>query len=285
MPKQFILTGFSDEISPDIKEQFENLQKLGIRHFEIRGVNEKNVADLTLAEAEEVKALGESYGITASSVGSPIGKIGITDDFAEHLEKLKHVIEIAKVLGTGYIRVFSFYIPKGEDPASYREEVLHRMKAMTALAEQEGVTLLHENEKGIYGDTAPRCLDILKSVNSPHLRAVFDPANFVECGQVTYPDAFDLLCDYVVYMHIKDCTADKHIVPAGEGIGQVEEILSQLYRGGYRGFVSLEPHLAQFAGLSALQDDTSVVNEEKAGPRTFKIAYDALVKIIERIEK
>lgn len=284
MPKNFILTGFSDEISPDIKEQFENLQRLGIHHFEVRGVGKKNVADLTPEEAEEVKKLGESYGITASSVGSPIGKIGIAEDFEPHLEKLRHVIGIAKVLGTSFIRVFSFYIPKGEDPAGYREEVIRRMKAMTALAEAEGVTLLHENEKGIYGDTAPRCLDILQSVNSPRLRAVFDPANFVECGQATYPDAFDLLKPYVAYMHIKDCSADKHIVPAGDGIGNVEQILSHLYRGGYRGFVSLEPHLAQFAGLSALQDDTTVVGEEKAGPRTFKIAYDALIKIIERVE-
>lgn len=284
MPKNFILTGFSDEISPDIQVQFETLQRLGIHHFEIRGVGDKNVADLTEEEAEEVKSLGERYAISASSVGSPIGKIDITDDFDVHLQKLAHVIQIAKVLGTGFIRVFSFYIPKGEDPASHREEVIRRMKAMTALAEREGVTLLHENEKGIYGDTAPRCLDILESVASPHLRAVFDPANFVECGQVTYPDAFELLKDHVVYMHIKDCSADKHIVPAGEGIGHVEQILGRLYRGGYRGFVSLEPHLGQFAGLSALQDDTSVVGEEKAGERTFKIAYDALMKIIERVE-
>ena len=285
MPKNFILTGFSDEISPDIQEQFENLQRLGIHHFEIRGVGDKNVAGLTLEEAEEVARLGKSYGITASSVGSPIGKIGIADDFDLHLQKLAHVIQIAKVLGTGFIRVFSFYIPKGEDPAAYREEVIRRMKAMTALAEREGVTLLHENEKGIYGDTAPRCLDILESVASPHLRAVFDPANFVECGQVTYPDAFDLLKSYVVYLHIKDCTAGKHIVPAGQGIGQVEQILSQLYQSGYHGFVSLEPHLAQFAGLSALQGDTTVVSEGQAGPRTFKIAYDALMEIIERVEQ
>lgn len=283
MSEKFILTGFSDEISPDIKEQFEGVKRLGISYFEMRGVNGKNVSELTLDEVSKVKALGESYGIKASSVGSPIGKISITDDFEPHLEKLRHIIEIAKVLGTRYIRVFSFYIPKGEDPADYRGEVMRRMQKMTELAEREGVTLLHENEKGIYGDTAPRCKDILDTVGSPHLRAVFDPANFVECGQVTEPDALDLLDEYVTYVHIKDADENRKIVPAGYGIGRIEQILSRLYDRGYRGFLSLEPHLGQFVGLGQLQSDTSAIKQDKSGFETFALAYEALKKIIERI--
>lgn len=279
----FTLSAFSDEISSDIREQMRYLNDFGIKHFEIRGVNEKNIADLTSDEAKEVKALADSHGIKVSSIGSPIGKIGINDPFEEHLEKLAHVIELAKIFGTKFIRVFSFYIPKGEDAAMYRDEVMRRMKAMCELAEKEDVILLHENEKGIYGDIAPRCKDILDTVNSPCLRAVFDMANFVECGQITYPDAYDMLKEHIAYVHIKDAVGNGKIVPAGYGNGNVKVILQSLKESGYEGFLSLEPHLGHFDGLQALQADTSVINEDKSGPGTFKIACDALVKILEQI--
>lgn len=279
----FTLSAFSDEISSDIREQMRYLNDFGIKYFEIRGVNEKNIADLTSDEAKEVKALADSHGIKVSSIGSPIGKIGINDPFDEHLEKLAHVIELAKIFGTKFVRVFSFYIPKGEDAAMYRDEVMRRMKAMCGLAEKEDVILLHENEKGIYGDIAPRCKDILDTVNSPCLRAVFDMANFVECGQITYPDAYDMLKEHIAYVHIKDAVGNGKIVPAGYGNGNVKVILQNLKESGYEGFLSLEPHLGHFDGLQALQADTSVINEDKSGPGTFKIACDALVKILEQI--
>lgn len=279
----FTLSAFSDEISSDIREQMRYLNDFGIKYFEIRGVNEKNIADLTSDEAKEVKALADSHGIKVSSIGSPIGKIGINDPFDEHLEKLAHVIELAKIFGTKFVRVFSFYIPKGEDAAMYRDEVMRRMKAMCELAEKEDVILLHENEKGIYGDIAPRCKDILDTVNSPCLRAVFDMANFVECGQITYPDAYDMLKEHIAYVHIKDAVGNGKIVPAGYGNGNVKVILQSLKESGYEGFLSLEPHLGHFDGLQALQADTSVINEDKSGPGTFKIACDALVKILEQI--
>lgn len=281
---KFIISAFSDEISPDINEQMYYLKKFGISHFEIRGVNDKNVADLSFDEAAAVKELADKNGISVSSVGSPIGKININDPFEEHLEKLAHVIKLAKILGTDFIRIFSFYIPEGEDATVYRDEVMRRMKAMCALAEKENVILLHENEKGIYGDIAPRCKDILDTVNSPNMRAVFDPANFVECNQITYPDAYDMLDKYITYMHIKDADGLKKIVPSGYGKGNVKEILQKLAQRGYEGFLSIEPHLGQFEGLKDLQFDTSVVNEEKSGPATFKMAHDALVKILDEIK-
>lgn len=283
MTDVFTLSAFSDEISPDMKEQLYYLNQFGIKYFEIRGVNEKNIADLTLDEARKVKSLADGYGIQVSSIGSPIGKIKITDPFEPHMELLAHIISLAKLFETDYIRVFSFFIPQGEDPAKYKDEVIRRMKAMTALAEKEDMILLHENEKEIYGDTAPRCKEILDAIGSPNLRAVFDPANFVECGQETYPAAYELLKDDVVYIHIKDALAHGKIVPAGMGNGHVEELLRAFEQKGYRGFLSIEPHLGQFDGLSALQSDTSVVNEDRSGPDTFKIAYDALVKILNKI--
>lgn len=285
MVENFILSGFSDEISSDIKEQFEGLKKLGMSFFEIRWVNGISVADLTLDQAKEVKKLADSYGIKASSIGSPIGKIPITDPIAPHIEKLRHVIEIAKIFETKYIRMFSFYMPEGcTDFSLYRDEVIDRLKKMVEVAKEEDIILLHENEKGIYGDIAERCSDILNAVNSDNFKAVFDPANFVQASQITYPDAYNLLKDKVVYMHIKDAV-NKKVVPSGMGEGKVFEILSALKNDGYKGFLSLEPHLANFEGLAALENesDSSDVSEEEAGLRTFKIAKDALVNLINKL--
>lgn len=280
----FIISGFSDEIDQSTDKQFAHLRELGISYFEPRGIDGKNISELTLSEAKELKEKMDRCAIKASSIGSPIGKIKITDDFSDHIKLLEHVIEIAKILDTKYIRVFSFFIPKGEDPAKYRDEVLSRMNKMAEVAEKNGVILLHENEKDIYGDTAPRCKDIFDNVKSPALKGVFDPANFVQCGQVTYPDAFELLKNNIVYMHIKDAFfEDGRIVPAGCGDGHVKEIISELAAKDYKGFLSLEPHLGVFGGLDKLELDDHMLELEKSDAGMFTIAYEALKKIIDEV--
>ena len=254
-----------------------------IAYFEPRGIDGANIADLDDGQVLELKQKMEQYGIKASSIGSPIGKIKITDDFEAHLKKLKRVIRTAKLLGTKYIRVFSFFMPQDADYAPYKAEVLRRMKAMTALAEAEGMILLHENEKEIYGDTAPRCLEIIEAVNSPALRCVFDPANFIQCGQDTYPAAFELLKPYIVYMHIKDALPDGEVVPAGYGAGNLEAILRALNDNGYNGFLSLEPHLGSFTGLANLENSDEMLKLTKSTPEKFTLAYESLKTILERM--
>ena len=275
-------SGFADEISPDTTLQFEHLNKLNIEYFEPRGIDGKNISDLTLDEAYALKQKMDKYGIKVSSIGSPIGKIFITDDFEPHIKKLDHTIKIAKILGTKYIRMFSFFIPKGEDAGNYRDEVIKRLKEMTSFAEKENIILLHENEKEIYGDIASRCVDVIESVNSPNLKAVFDPANFVQCGQNTL-EAYEKLHNYVEYIHIKDSKKDGTIVPAGMGDGNIKEFLSFFAKKGYDGFISLEPHLGNFDGLQKLELDDSMLKLPKAGEDTFTLAFDSLCRIIEQI--
>ncbi len=47
------------------------------------------------------------------------------------------------------------------------------------------VAMVHENETHIYGDTAENCVDLAKTVNSPKLRLVYDPGNFVWGQKIT----------------------------------------------------------------------------------------------------
>lgn len=284
MSNWYTISGFADEIDESTDIQFSHLNEIGVGYFEPRGIDGKNISDLTDDEARALKEKMDRYGIKVSSIGSPIGKIKITDDFEPHMEKLAQTIRTMKILEAKYIRMFSFYIPDGQYD-EYRDEVMRRMKAMTALAEKEGIILLHENEKGIYGDTAPRCREILDTVASPNLKAVFDPANFVQCGQVTYPDGFELMKGQIEYMHIKDCLEDGDVVPSGYGIGHVEEILKALKESGWTGFLSIEPHLGSFTGLSGLseEDSTRLESKERSSAEKFDLAFNALNDILAKI--
>ncbi len=281
MDKRITITGFSDEIDKDIIAQFEGIKSLGMEYFDPRNVNGTNISKLTEEETEELAKQMETYGVRVGCIGSPIGKINITDDFAPHMEDLKNTIRIAKRLGTKYIRIFSFYVSEDEKD-KYRDAVIERMKAMVALAEKEGVVLLHENEKEIYGDTADRCLDLLKTIVSPAFGCIFDPANFVQCKEPAF-EAFEKLAPYITYMHIKDATEDGTVVPAGMGQGAVPEIIKALIDRGYKGFACLEPHLGTFAGLQDLEKTDEMLKLEKSDIGKFKLAHDTFVKILEEV--
>ncbi len=281
--KTFTITGFSDEINEMIDVQFAHLKSLGIEYFEPRGVDGTNISDLTDEQVKTLKEKMDKNGIKVSSIGSPIGKIKITEPFEPHLEKLARVIEIAKALDAKYIRVFSYYIEKGDDLEKWHDEVIYRMKKMAELAEKEGIMLLHENEKEIWGELPEQCDRIIREVNSPALRAVFDPANFIQGGATPYPDAYNIMKPHIEYMHIKDALPDGSVVPAGCGIGNIDMILSDLKKSGWTGFTSLEPHLGSFKGLEGLELDDKMTLLDGATPEKFTLAYQSLKKIIDRI--
>lgn len=273
---------FADEASPALAGQIAALLRNGMQGIEIRNVDGENVSDISLQKAKSVREQLDANQLVTWSVGSPIGKIDIREgDFRAHLDKLEHTLEIARVLGAERLRMFSFYIPSGDDPAAYRDAVMERLERMAALARDAGVRLCHENEKGIYGDVAPRCADIHRSV--PGIAGVFDPANFIQCGQDT-AEAWRLLKPWVLYMHIKDATADGSVVPAGCGVGAVRDILRAFVASGGRA-VTLEPHLSVFEGLAALEreGERSRVGQYVygSGDEAFDAAAAALRALLE----
>ena len=239
------LSGFSDEISPDFTEQCEVASGLGLKYLEVRSAWDVNILDLSPDQLDTVQKTLSAYGLKVSSIGSPIGKIPVVDDFAPHLERMRHAAEVAQLLGAPYIRVFSFFIPAGDDPAAHRDEVIDRMRALVRVAEEADLILLHENEKEIYGDVPSRCLDLVRSVGSPYLKLAWDPANFVQVGVRPYTEGYAPLRPHIEYIQIKDAlAADGTVVPAGQGDGEVAATIRALRHDGFDGFFSLEPHLA-----------------------------------------
>lgn len=280
--EKIILSGFSDEIAPGFDDQLAAVKEFGISHIELRAADTINVSDFSPWKLGEIKGKLYNAGVQVSSIGSPIGKVSIEDDFHKHMEKFKRTLEIQKELGAPYLRMFSFYLPAGEEPEACREEVFLRVQALVREAKAWDSVLLHENEKEIFGDTAPRCEELMEEFYGPHFKAVFDFSNFVEVGQDTQ-EAYRALKPYIEYVHVKDCLAEgKKVVPAGQGDGHVQEILADLIAGGWRGFLSLEPHLTDFAGLAALEKGAKKRGESD-GKAAWKTALDALRAILDEI--
>ena len=273
---------FADEADSQIDGQIAAMKRNGLNGLEIRGVDGTNVSDISLETAKAVKAKLDAAGLCVWSIGSPIGKIDIeSDEFEAHLDKFRHTLELAKLFGARNIRMFSFFMPEGKDPAAYKDAVIERLKAFAAIAKDSGVALCHENEKGIYGDTPERCLELLEAV--PELHCVFDPANFVQSGEDTWR-AWELLKSRVRYVHIKESLPDGNVVPAGKGDGQVEAIAKDFIAMGGADF-TMEPHLAVFDGLAGLEREgnTSGVGERYTfsdNNEAFDTACDAFKALI-----
>lgn len=270
------LCAFADEAGAAIDHQIDALKRNSIPFLEIRNVDGTNIAKITMEKAKEVKSKLDANGLAVWSLGSPYGKIKITDDFAPHFDEFKYGIELAHELGAKCIRLFSFY--EASDPAT-RDTVMERLSAFIEAAKGSGVVLCHENEKGIYGDIATRCLDIHKTL--PELKCVFDPANFIQSGQNT-KEAWELLHNYVYYMHIKDSLANGKVVPAGKGDGNLPFLVSEYSKQG-GGIMTLEPHLKVFDGLAALEADEKTDIDDYNYPDNdvaFDVATNAIKEII-----
>lgn len=284
MREPFVLSAFADEIDRNLDRQIEALKEMGIAYIEMRGVNGKNIVEVTCEEAHLIKKQLDEKQIKLSAIGSPIGKIGIAEDFEEEIKRFEHILKLSQILEAKYIRMFSFFMPKGEDPENYFDEVLKRWRRYIEAAKGYDVVLLHENEKDIYGDTAKRCKKLLDTLNCESVKLTFDPANFVQVGQDVL-EAYEKLRDYIAYVHIKDADGTYTNVPAGKGVGEIDQVLRQLKASGYKGFLSLEPHLSYFQGLELLEKDSQVrASKEWNSYDLFKLAYDALQDLLKTIK-
>ena len=263
------LSGFSDEISPDFDAQCTLVGKLGLQYLELRSAWDTNVLDLDTDQLNEAQRILGAHGLKVSSIGSPIGKIFIDEDFEPHLARMQHAADVARFFEAPFIRIFSFFMRDGSNPDDHRDEVLRRMSGLASVAEDAGVVLLHENEKDIYGDIPRRCLDIVESVGSEHLKVAWDAANFVQVGVRPYTEAYAMLRPHLAYVQIKDARLDTgEVVTSGEGDGELVETIRALRADGFDGFFSLEPHLGQAHALGGF-----------SGPELFTEAWQVFTDI------
>ena len=290
MDNKIIISGFADEIDPQLDVQLKVVKDLGMEYICFRAADGKGVAEYTLEEVKErILPRLNAAGVKVSSLGSPIGKIDIDDDAAyeKQLQQLDTLCQICNLLDCKYIRMFSFWM-LNKNPDEWKDEVLKKLRGFAEIAAKYDVILIHENEKDIYGDTAARCAGLLDELASPNFKAAFDFANFVQCGENT-AECWELLKEHVAYIHIKDAVSGKNEnVVCATGDGQIPAILRKAIReDGYEGFLTLEPHLVLFATLQSLEvvDATEVISENKAkdGAEGYAMQYNALKDVLAAI--
>jgi sugar phosphate isomerase/epimerase len=273
----FTLSAFADEISSDVEEQLAHLNNLDVHYLDLRGAWGTNVLKLTDEEVVRIKQLCADHGVRVACLGSPLGKSPLAAPIENELANLDRIIEIGEALNCRRIRIFSFYPPDTSTNAHYDQhldEAVERLARLAEKAQAAHVELLHENEKEIVGDTLARCQALISGVNNPHLRFLWDPANFVQVGEARVTErGWPMLGDVTTYVHIKDAKlSDGSVCPAGDGDGQIRELLQSLVERNYQGFLSLEPHL-QIAGPSG----------GFSGEAYMTIAVEALRKVMDEV--
>lgn len=264
------LCAFSDESNNSFQGQVDALKRNGLTYMELRSVDDKSVAELTIEEAQAYAKRLQEEGLEVWSIGSPLGKIRITDDIEQYYQTVEHVCKIANVFGTKRIRMFSFY-----DAFEERDKVMEYLTKTVKIGEKYGVQMCHENEKHIYGDTVERVEDVLLSVKG--LKQIYDPANFLQVGE-SADKTLERLHATVEYFHVKDCIQETdEIVPAGYGDGKFDELVARITKDTV---LSVEPHLAIFKGYDKL-DATPL--KGKFIYESNEAAFDAAVKAIKDV--
>ena len=276
---KFILSAFADEAGESLEEQIAALKRNGIRYTEVRFINGINICKTPLETVAEYKKQLDEAGIRVAVIGSPIGKVAVDDDWDAHLAMFLHTLGVAKILGATGIRMFSVFMPKGEEPAAYRELVMTRMQQLLNLAKAADITLFHENEKDIYGDVDSRVMDLMDTF-ADEMQFVFDPANYVQCGCKPI-EIYPALRNRTTYFHIKDALfSDSSVVPAGAGDGNIRELLVDFAKDHEDTMLTVEPHLKVFSGMI---DTVSMPGEKNFVYRTNSEAFDVAVKALKDI--
>lgn len=275
---RFVFSAFADEAGSSLEEQIAALQRNGIGYIEPRMIDGKSFLSLSEEELGKMRKKLDDAGIRVYSLGSPIGKYPIHEDFEIHKKDFHKALRAAEILGAKRMRIFSFYV-KQDELAACRDEVLSRMRYMLEEAKKVDIILCHENESLIYGQMPGEVKDLLTAL--PGLRGVYDAANYI-MNDADAAEGMAVTLPSLEYMHIKDASyQEKMILPAGEGDGDIAKRLLEI-DAAKDGAVTLtlEPHLKVFDGFAAIDKHTL------AGKYTFRNAtesFDFAVKSLEKV--
>ena len=283
LPEGWTLSAFTDEAGTSVEAQIEAARRADLSFVDLRGVESCNISKLPLERAREVKTKLDDAGLRVQMFGSPLGKVDIADDFAPELEKLRHLGELAPILGCHAVRLFSYYNAHGAAKSEWESIALDRLQQLRDEARALGLRLYHENERHIFGDLG-HDVHKLAELRDDHFALIFDFDNFNQSGEDVW-ETWELLCEVTDAFHLKDSTAQNQHVPAGQGQGQIERILSDAARRGWRGPLAIEPHLSH-SGAVAATGPSGAQNETFASmpaAQSFAIAANAANEILARV--
>lgn len=261
-------TGFADEASKSFDGQIKATLELGWKNIEARNIDGTNIHDLSDEAFDQVYiALGEA-GIKVNCFGSAVANWSkqpdSEEDFQKSVEELKRAIPRMHKLGTKFIRGMSFAIAQNQQPDNPELEamIFRKVQYMVDMCADAGIIYLHENCRNYGGLSYKHTLKLVENIESPAFKLLFDTGNPVFSPDYQYAEPRPYQCvwefyrqvrEFVVYIHIKDAVMEPSLETgemktrytfAGEGCGDVRAILADMFKRGYDGGISIEPHLA-----------------------------------------
>jgi sugar phosphate isomerase/epimerase len=266
-----ILSGFTDEVSTDIDVQISITKDLGWEFLSARTIGKRNIHDISEREFEEIYGKLDSAGIKVAEFGTLIGNWSkhIDSDWNITLEEVRRCISRMKKLNVRYARIMSYaQKPWGEDQKE--EKRFERVRMIHRMFADEGLEALHENCMNWGGFSFQHTQRLIEEV--PGLRLIFDTGNPIFQKDRSKEEPFPMQDTIAFYENIKGSIAHVHIKDAiwdndkagpvytfpGEGQGNIEFIIQDLFNERYKGFIVIEPHMGKVFHESA-QDD----NQEK----------------------
>ena len=240
-------SGIADESGKAIEDQIRAHQELGWSHIEIRNVDETTLGYATDEEFDVIHGKLQEAGMQVSCFASRLANWSrdIKGPLDEDIKELTSSIPRMKKMNTPFIRVMTWANKSGVSEAEWRADAISRMRELVKLAEDGGITLVHENCDGWGGLGPEQTLELLAEIGSPALKCVYDTGNPVGHQQDPW-DYYTKIREHIVYVHIKDgkWESDKAAYTwCGEGDGRVLDVLTALFASGYDGGVSIEPHI------------------------------------------
>ena len=295
-----ILSAFADEAAnrKTAVEQMSALSAIGLsfyspRFVDVEGNGEvKHVVDLSPAEWSALRDIHDEYGMRVTSIGSRIGKVKLLDvDDGSHDKfvpmeeylgtEVAATIRSAVAMKTKLVRGFSFYHPRGSDPAEHLDQAAAQIRQIVEACAAEGLIYGLEIEPNLVGETGELLARLAETVDHPNMVLIYDGGNVAaqnkrrdECFA-----EFQRTLPFLGWIHVKDYRIDpnlvwhgavdeerlKNFVPSDEGDAGHDRIFSDLKEHlpkltekmqglGVPGFfIEAEPHLkggGQFGGFS-----------------------------------
>jgi sugar phosphate isomerase/epimerase len=279
--------GLADEAGIRLIDQIRAHLVLGWQEIELRMVDGVALADIDDASFRTLRLRLEDAGLRVTAISSRIGnwERPITHPFYRDTEELLRLAERMHELGSRYLRIMSYPNESHDKSGTYSEEAwraeaLERIGTLAEIAVSQSIILVHENCSGWAGESATRTLDMLRSIDSPALKLVFDIGNPVAYGYDGLAFLRQVL-PWVMHVHVKDGITSQGgeavFTYPGEGQAQVIPCLRLLLEYGYRGIWSIEPHLHLIPHLRKVGEQMQLWNSYVDYGRRFMTLVEAQI--------
>ncbi|MGB9717770.1 MAG: sugar phosphate isomerase/epimerase family protein [Thermoproteota archaeon] len=278
----------TDEVSQDLDEVREFARSFNIDAIEIRTILDKGFPEI-LGEKNVLKSFLQDNGLKVCAIASPTFKCDIdsSEEYEKHLEIFRSALELAGHLDTRLVRAFTFW-RKGryED---YKQTIIEKFGKIVEIAEEQGVTIIVENEPSTFVGNGRKLADFLNSLGARSVKALWDPGNELmdEEGEDPYPTGFDYVKKFIRHVHVKDGVregSETRFLKVGDGQAKIGENLRALKEMEYEGYVSLETHWRVMKSLGEPMLRTPGGKEFSSGAYAASyVSMQSLLEVISRI--